>query len=267
MIRARLFFQLNLDSFPMNIMHKLSILFLSLYAPVSAKPQKNITFLVAEREYKTIETLPRFAEEHLAKKFSFQFCKATNEGEKRNILSTPSEIRKADLLFVSVRRRAFREETMKLIHAHFTSGKPIIGIRTSSHAFQLRKEKLLDGHQEWPEWDREVIGGNYNGHHGNGLVCKIKNAFPSDSHPILHNVKLPFTTPASLYRNSPLPLTSIPLLLGSVKGFPSEPVAWINQTAFNGKVFYTSLGHIEDFNNPAFNQLLYSAIKWCLEKD
>ena len=251
----------------MNKIHKLSILLLSLYVPLSAKPLKNITFLVAEREYKTIETLPRFAKDHLVKKFSVRFCKAPDEGDKRNILSTPSEIRKADLLFVSVRRRAFRKQTMKLIHSHITMGKPIIGIRTSSHAFQLRKEKLLDGHQEWPEWDREVIGGNYNGHHKKELVCTINNAFPLDSHPILHNVKLPFTTPGSLYRNSPLPHTSTPLLLGSVKGFPSEPVAWINKTKFKGKVFYTSLGHIEDFNNPAFNKLLIGAIKWCLEND
>ena len=251
----------------MNIIHKLSILLLSLYVPVSAKPQKKITFLVAEREYKTIETLPRFAKEHLAKNFSVQFCKAPDEGEKRNFLSQPSEIGKADLLFISVRRRSFREQTMKLIHSHFTKGKPIIGIRTSSHAFQLRKEKLLDGHQEWPQWDREVIGGNYKGHHGKGLICKIKKAVPSDSHPILHNVKLPFTTPGSLYRNSPLPHSSTPLLYGSVKGFPSEPVAWINQTTFKGKVFYTSLGHIEDFTNPAFNQLLIGAINWCLEKE
>ena len=113
----------------------------------------------------------------------------------------------------------------------------------------------------------KVIGGNYNGHHKKELVCTIKNAFPLDSHPILHNVKLPFTTPGSLYRNSPLPHTSTPLLLGSVKGFPSEPVAWINKTKFKGKVFYTSLGHIEDFNNPAFNELLIGAIKWCLEND
>ena len=251
----------------MNIIHKFSILLLSLYVPVSAKFQKKITFLIAEREYKTIETLPRFAKEHLGKKFSVQFCKAPDEGNKRNILSQPSEIRKADLLVVSVRRRAFRERTMKLIHAHFTRGKPIIGIRTASHAFRFRKEQLLDGHQEWPEWDREVIGGNFSGHHGKGLVCKIKNAYPSDSHPILHNVKLPFTTPASLYRNSPLPHSSTPLLLGCVKGFLSEPVAWINQTTFKGKVFYTSLGHIEDFNNPAFNQLLIGAINWCLEKE
>ena len=174
MVRARLFFQLNLDCSPMNIIHKLSILLLSLYVPVSAKPQKKITFLVAEREYKTIETLPRFAKEHLAKKFSVQFCKAPDEGEKRNILSLPSEIRKADLLFVSVRRRSFREQTMKLIHSHFTRGKPIIGIRTSSHAFQLRKEKLLDGHQEWPEWDREVIGGRGEGKPSpNGLYVSL----------------------------------------------------------------------------------------------
>ena len=251
----------------MNIIQRLSILLLSLYFPVSAKPRKNITFLVAEREYKTAETLPRFAKQNLGNKFSFQFCNALNEGDKRNILSTPLDIRKADLLFVSVRRRAFREKTMQLIHSHITKGKAVLGIRTASHAFQLRKEKLQEGHQEWPEWDREVMGGNYHGHHGKGLICNIKDFSSTENHPILHNVKLPFTTPASLYRNSPLPETSKPLLIGSVKEFPPEPVAWIYRTSSKGKVFYTSLGHEEDFKNPAFNQLLINAINWCLTKD
>ena len=93
------------------------------------------------------------------------------------------------------------------------------------HAFELRKESLSAGHQEWKEWDREVIGGNYNGHLGKGLICSISPHLKTEEHFILEGVKLPFSTPATLYRNSPLPNRSLPLLIGSVKGYPSEPVA------------------------------------------
>ena len=242
----------------------LFIIFINLNA--SASSPKNITFLIAEQEYKTVETLPQFAKQHLSENFSRKFCRATNEGEKRNQLSNPSAIGKADLLFISVRRRAFKEETMELIRSHIAKGKPIIGIRTASHAFQLRKETLPSGHQEWPEWDREIIGGNYNGHYGKELICTIQYATNSQHHPLLEKIT-PFSTPASLYRNSPLPNASTPLLLGSVKGFPPEPVAWVHQTPAKGKVFYTSLGHEEDFKKPTFNQLLINAINWCLENE
>lgn len=248
----------------MNIIQKASILLLTLYLPASAKPQKNITFLIAEREYKTVETLPQFAKQHLSENFSSRFCRATNEGDKRNQLSNPSAIGKADLLFISIRRRAFKEETMELIRSHIAKGKPIIGIRTASHAFQLRKETLPSGHQEWPEWDREIIGGNYNGHYGKELICTILYATNSRHHPLLEKVKIPFSTPASLYRNSPLPNASTPLLLGSVKGFPPEPVAWVHQTPAKGKVFYTSLGHEEDFQKESFQILLKNAVNWCM---
>ena len=53
-------------------------------------------------------------------------------------------------------------------------------------------------------------------------------------------------------------------LLGSVKGFSPEPVAWVHQTPAKGKVFYTSLGHEEDFKKGSFQILLKNAVNWCL---
>ena len=249
------------------MMTKLTILFFLLTSLAQANTQKKITFLIAEREYKTNETLPKFAQKNLSKEFSILFCNAPNEGPQRNHLSNPRAIENADLLFVSVRRRAFSEETMKLIRRHIKKSKPIIGIRTSSHAFQLRKEKLLNGHQEWIEWDRDIIGGNYQGHQRKGIICKIEPSPTLATHSILNQVKLPFLTPATLYRNSPLPDDSNPILIGSEKGFPTEPVAWTHYTSSKSKVFYTSLGHIDDFNKPAFNRLLVNAVKWCLKSN
>lgn len=44
-----------------------------------------------------------------------------------------------------------------------------------------------------------------------------------------------------------------------------EPVAWTN-TYEGGRVFYTTLGHPGDFENPAFCQLLLNAIQWTLNR-
>jgi len=232
-----------------------------------AKAEKpTIVFLIAEREYQTDKTLPVFAKENLGKKFQVHYCRADDNGPGRHTLKNAEVITSADLLFVSVRRRAFTSKTMVLIRKHVADGKPVLGIRTASHAFALRKETLPEGHETWNDWDRKIIGGNYNGHHGGGKPCRI-DRFPSGpEHPISKGVKLPFDTPASLYRNSPLPKKSSPLLRGTIEGFPSEPVAWTHRSPSGGKVFYTSLGHVEDFKKPAFNKLLLNAIKWCLEK-
>ena len=248
----------------MKRIYQMSVLLFFIFSFASGSTQKNITFLIAEREYKTEKTLPKFAEEFLSKNFSVKFCKAPSEGNQRNHIANSSAIPKADLLFISVRRRAFKEETMEQIRSHIAKGKPIIGIRTASHAFQLRKEKLPIGHQEWPEWDREIIGGNYDGHYGKELICTVQLGINSRHHPILEKIKLPFITPASLYRNSPLPEVSTALLIGSVKGFSPEPVAWVHRTKFKGKVFYTSLGHEEDFQKESFQILLKNAVNWCL---
>ena len=115
----------------------------------SNHPNPKITFLIAEREYRTEETLPRFAKSHLYEDYHIQYCQADKEGNGRHILRNSQEIKGADLLFISVRRRAFNKNVMNMIRQHIKKGKPVIGIRTASHAFQLRKETL-------PSWARRM---------------------------------------------------------------------------------------------------------------
>ena len=52
------------------------------------------------------------------------------------------------------------------------------------------------------------------------------------------------------------------LLLGSVDGQPEEPTAWTFERADGGKSFYTSLGHVQDFDNPSFIRLLLNSTYW-----
>jgi type 1 glutamine amidotransferase len=68
-----------------------------------------------------------------------------------------------------------------------------------------------------------------------------------------------------LYKVSPLAKTASPLLIGSIPDQPAEPVAWTN-TYQKGRVFYTSLGHPDDFAQPDFNKLLVNAVFWAIDK-
>jgi type 1 glutamine amidotransferase len=252
----------------MELFRFLPLLFLSGafgFSPFTHGKSK-VVFVIAEREYQTEKTLPKFAASYLSKEFKAEFSTAPKEGLDRHQLKNAAAISQADLLIISVRRRAFSDQIMQSIRSHIAHGKPVLGLRTASHAFELRNDSPLEGHRDWPAWDQEVIGGNYQGHYGKNKSCLIRKIPAAMQPSLLKQVKLPFRTPASLYRNSPLPMNSVPILEGVLSGFPTEPVAWTHVTKSGAKVFYTSLGHVKDFENPSFNQLLQNAIRWCLKK-
>jgi type 1 glutamine amidotransferase len=136
-------------------------------------------------------------------------------------------------------------------------------VRTSSHAFDT-KGKHPAGTMEWAKFDAEVLGGNYHNHYPEGPITTVQRTENREYLPILTGVKLPFTSKAALYKNNPLQPTTKALLFGSIPGQKDEPVAWTHQYK-KAKVFYTSLGHADDFGNAAFVQLLHNAARWALE--
>lgn len=223
-----------------------------------------VVFMIAEKEYETINTLPLFAD-RLETEFGLRNVILTaSEKDKEVIPGVQEHLKDADLLFVSVRRRALPEADVATIKAYVKSGKPLIGIRTASHAFHT-KGKSKSGHAEWQEFDNKVLGGNYHNHYGNKLITTVTKANDDTIiNPLLLNVKTPFKSKASLYRTSPLAKGTTLLLLGQVKDHDPEPLAWTNQYG-KSRIFYTSLGHVDDFKNPAFNNLLRNAVQWTMK--
>ncbi len=150
-----------------------------------------------------------------------------------------------------------------MIRKFVAAGKPIIGIRTASHAFSLRNQKPPQGYEAWETFDPDVIGGHYTGHHGDGPKTTVAVASGAEQHPILRGVDVSkFVGNGSLYQSAPLAKTATVLLTGSVPDKPAEPIAWTYTRKDGGRTFYTSLGHIDDFQQPAFRQLLVNAVKW-----
>lgn len=220
-----------------------------------------LVILMAEKEYKTNETLPKFAATHLGKHFSVEYVHA--DPKNRNNIPGIEAVKNADVLFVSVRRRALPEKDLALIRKHVKAGKPIVGIRTASHAFSLRGKKPETGHAVWEEFDAAVWGGHYTNHHGNRFKPAIQVISDSKDHPILHGVNFDgFVSGGSLYKVRPLKKTTTVLLNGSIENAPSEPVAWTNRPKTGNRAFYTSLGHVKDFESPEFNKFLRNAVYW-----
>ena len=161
------------------------------------------------------------------------------------------------------------------------SGKPLLAIRTSSHAFDAKGNvsrsgggvvaanvPVSDQLAQWPEFDKEVLGGNYQGHYGHiqqGTNIAIVPGM--EGHPLLKGVPLEgFTSPSWLYINRPLLSDNLQVLLsGSIPGEPTQPVLWINNRE-KGKVIYTSLGHWDDWKIPSFKNILSNAVDILLKK-
>jgi len=78
-------------------------------------------------------------------------------------------------------------------------------------------------------------------------------------------VRMPFTSISSLYEASPLTKSTRTLLIGTIPDEEPEPVAWTNRYR-KSRVFYTSLGHVDDFKNPQFRRLLINAVFWAMDK-
>src|SRR5262249_18065390 len=131
-------------------------------------------------------------------------------------------------------------------------------------AFDL-KGKLPEGGAVWPTFDPDVLGGHYTGHHGAGAQAAVKVIEEAAKHPILAGVQPSFVGHGSLYKVSPLAKSTTPLLTGSVPNQTPEPVAWVNQYG-KARVFYTSLGHPDDFLEPSFRRLLSNGILWTLDR-
>jgi type 1 glutamine amidotransferase len=235
-----------------------------------------VVFVIAENEYDADKTLPEFARElennyGLSCEFALGVPK-TNIAKERNNIAGLQTLQSTDLAVIFVRRRVLPAEQMKYLRDYIKSGKPLIGLRTASHAFALRSERVQAGSVDWPEFDAEVLGGNYHGHHGNkaedGPRTYVWVKPGKESHPILNGVPSDeFYVRSWLYKTSPLTKTTTVLMMGRVDDRkPHEPVAWTNAHIGGGRVFYTSLGHPDDFKLPAFRRLLLNAIFWAMEK-
>jgi type 1 glutamine amidotransferase len=237
---------------------------------VAATKSAHVVFMIGEDEYKTWITLPEFAQTELEPRGYRVTIVHADKDAKNDFPTLIESLRQADVLFVSVRRRTPIKQQLEAVRAHLTAGRPLVGIRTTSHAFALRpKSKAPEPQFEvWQEFDAEVLGGNYTGHHGATEKTMITVTEQAAKHPILTEVSAAqLIGHGSLYTVSPLKNGTTPLLVGVVPGHPAEPVAWTySYGPKQAPIFYTSLGHTEDFKNLQFRRLLVNSIDWALRK-
>jgi len=158
----------------------------------------------------------------------------------------------ADVMVVYTRRITVPQDQLDRVKKYCAAGKPVLGIRTASHAFQ-----------NWGAFSKEVLGAKF-GPHFNNAPMQVSIGEKAKDHPILAGVK-PFATDLGLYKYQDHAADLEILLTGTVKGKEPEPVAWAREVN-GGRVFYTSLGGTKDFQDPNFKQLLVNALFWLTKR-
>ena len=196
-------------------------------------------------EYHSDQSLAAL-EKHLAEKYSVRCTRAFAPSEDR--LPGLENLDHADCMLLFTRRLTIQGESLDRVKRFCRRGGAILGLRTASHAFQ-----------HWLALDKEVLGGDYQGHYDNRLLPRIEVVGSQKDHPVLAGIG-PFTAGGSLYKNPVVAKDVTVLLTGRIPGH-TEPVAWTRLHG-GGRVFYTSLGHPDDFHQPSFLKLLANALFW-----
>jgi hypothetical protein len=256
---------------------------------------RHVVFVTGDDEYRSEESMPQLAK-ILAVHHGFQctvlFAIDPKTGEidptTQDNIPGLEALRTADLMVLFLRFRDLPDEQMKHIMDYTNSGRPILGLRTATHAFHFRKHR--DG--PYAKWDfrargktqsgygRQVLGETWISHYGahqrestRGLIAK-----GMESHPIVRGCE-DIWGPSDVYAITKLSGDSRPIVLGQVlSGMkPTDkpnaakkpvPVAWTKSyTGTKGKaarVFTTTMGHAGDLKSEGFRRLLVNASYWCL---
>ena len=261
--------------------------------------RKNIVLVAGDEEYRTEETMPMLARILSAHHgfdctvvFSMSEDGAYIDPNNGKSLEGIEALKFADLMIIGTRFRKPDEDTMKYIDEFVQSGKPIIGLRTATHAFNGIKGKYehYNNGYKGDKWQggfgREILGEKWISHHGHHKKQATGGVFVESQkdHPILRGVKASEVWgPSDVYGvRLPLPGDSQPLVLGAVlegmevgdkpvdgeKNEPMMPVVWTktytSQSGNTGKVVNTTMGSSTDFVEPGLRRIIVNSVFWTL---
>src|SRR3954468_19963133 len=153
----------------------------SVFAKSTEDKALKLCLVSGSEEYKSNETLAafqEFVERKYPVKCSRAFWKSKTELPGLNALAS------CDVMLLFTKRLDIPSDQLELVKKYCLSGRPIVGLRTASHAFQ-----------KWLELDHLVLGGDYHGHYGSGPTTKVAFASFAAEHPVLAGVQ-PFETPS-----------------------------------------------------------------------
>ncbi len=240
-----------------SIMKKSILFFFPLFAGIllslpswSAEPL-NVCLVSGSAEYDSDTCLTLF-KQHLESRYNARCTLLKAQGF--HALPGLEALDTCDVALFYTRRLVIDGEPLERIKKYCESGRPIVAVRTASHGFQ-----------NWLAFDKEILGGNYNNHFGDEYTQSASVTPEAKNHPVMEGV-VNFRSVYSLYRTAPVAEDATVLLTSSI---PTEktgqPAAWVRMNR-GGRVFYTSLGGLEDFHNATYLRLLSNALFWAANR-
>lgn len=258
---------------------------------------KHVVLVAGDEEYRSEEALPMLAR-ILAVRHGFRctvlFSQDPGTGEidpdRRDCIPGLERLREADLLVLFTRFRELPDEDMRHLVDYVESGRPLIGIRTATHAFAY-PDGSESAYGAW-SWDseawpggfgRQVLGETWVNHHGHHGVESTRGVVPpaAREHPIVRGVT-DVWGPTDVYGVRDLPADATVLLEGAVlrgmspadppvegaKNHPRMPIAWTRERELEGgavqRIFTSTLGASQDFESAHLRRVLVNAAYWCV---
>jgi hypothetical protein len=251
---------------------------------------KHVVLIAGDHEYRSEEILPALAR-ILARRYGFRCSVFFTLDEQGFIEPGSSRMRglevleDADLLIVGLRFQDFPTGEMQHLVDYLDRGGPIVGIRTSTHAFKIADGPHVRFTYDYPGEDyrggfgRQVLGETWVGHYGKNhqQSSRLLLEQARREHPILRGVA-DVHVKCGGYQAYPM-AGSLVLARGQVlNGMQSDappdeemellPAVWTRSYAGAdgacGRAFTTTHGASEDFVNAGFRRLLINGTLWAL---
>ncbi len=252
---------------------------------------KHVVLISGDEEYRSEETCPMLAK-ILARRHGFK-CTVLFAIDRETGLINPHQIDNipgtevladADVMLLATRWRTLPDEQLAPISEYLNASKPVVAIRTATHAFKSGDY----GGYDWSHFGREVIGEDWLSHHGRHKVQGGRAIFvdATADHPLLSGVES-FDTKSDIYGIEHLDQSQATILLrggvtvaldpsaalidGPVND-PMMPLAWIKsyptpeatvastQPKLTGRCFATTAGASVDFRDESLRRLIVNAV-------
>lgn len=254
---------------------------------------KRIVLIAGDEEYRSEETMPMLAK-ILSQRHGFKCTVLFSAAEDGTItpndttsLTNPEALDEADLLITSIRFRNWPKESLDRFEKLIAAGTPIIGLRTSTHAFKQNKLELFGKEvlgekwvSHWGKHKAEATRGVVEpGAEGSSLLHGVTDVFgttdvyeahpPSDATILLRGQVLSGMTPES----SPASYQKKRATDGMEQDVnnPMMPIAWTRLHASSGgktnRVLCTTMGAADEFVNESLRRLIVNGAYWCLQLD
>jgi len=257
---------------------------------------KHVVLLAGDEEYRSEEALPMLAK-ILSQKHGFN-CTVLFSVDEQGIIDPnkgtsigkPETLDSADVIVMSLRFRKWPDEAMKHFDEAMKRGVPVIGLRTSTHAFQLPGNSA---YKQYNAFGKNVLGEQWVSHWGQhkGEATRGVLEVGKESHPLLRGVEDVFGD-SDVYEVYP-PEDAVILMRGQVlagmkptdppsdrtkagKGKepqgindPMMPISWSRELKTEAgkthKIICTTMGAATDLVSEGLRRFVVNGVFWAAD--